>query len=187
MHLNSADVVSPSQLRGDLPLRPLALTSPPQKAIDTTNLDPYVEGPKSPNVVIPLTSPPFRPHQGSPPTSSSPPEALSLPPAAAKMSVPADASSQPAEVLFNPSLISAEISKKLPEGYVIRPLMRTDYAAGMLDVLRVLTTVGDISEKDWVERFEYMKKREGDYFVIVVEDGQRKIVGTGCVVAERKL
>lgn len=63
----------------------------------------------------------------------------------------------------------------------------------MLDVLRVLTTVGDISEEAWAERFEWMRGR-GDYYVIVISvvegegsSAKEKIVGTGAVVVERKL
>jgi hypothetical protein len=48
--------------------------------------------------------------------------------------------------LFGSELISPEVLKALPEGYSCRPLERKDYHNGFLDVLRVLTTVGDITE-----------------------------------------
>jgi len=89
--------------------------------------------------------------------------------------------------LFAPSLISPDTIAALPDRYTMRPLQRTDYRAGMLDVLRVLTTVGDISEKDWTERYDWMAKRGDEYFALVVCDGEEKVVGTGCVVVERKL
>lgn len=69
----------------------------------------------------------------------------------------------------------------------MRPLERTDYAAGFLDVLKVLTTVGDISEEKWTERYDWMAKRGDEYFVLVVCDGAGKVVGTGSVIVERKL
>ena len=69
----------------------------------------------------------------------------------------------------------------------MRPLQRGDYAAGVLDVLKVLTTVGDVSEEAWMERFDWMAKRGDEYFVLVVCDGEEKVVGTGCVMVERKL
>ena len=69
----------------------------------------------------------------------------------------------------------------------IRPLQRADYHTGFLDVLRVLTTVGDISEEKWDERFEWMAKRGDEYFLLVIVDGERKVVGTGALVVERKL
>jgi glucosamine-phosphate N-acetyltransferase len=49
--------------------------------------------------------------------------------------------------LFSSELISPEVLKALPEGYTCRPIQRQDYHNGFLDVLRVLTTVGDVSEE----------------------------------------
>ena len=88
-----------------------------------------------------------------------------------------------------PSTQSSALQKfSLPPGYTIRPLRRTDYATGMLDVLRVLTTVGEVSESAWLERFDYMhKSAPGTYYVLVVCDDSEKVVGTGAVVVERKL
>jgi len=53
----------------------------------------------------------------------------------------------PSTPLFSPTLISQEVLAALPQGYSCRPLQRNDYHNGFLDVLRVLTTVGDISEQ----------------------------------------
>jgi hypothetical protein len=49
--------------------------------------------------------------------------------------------------LFSSELISPEVLKQLPEGYGCRPIQRNDYHKGFLDVLRVLTTVGDVTEE----------------------------------------
>ncbi|KAI9788874.1 MAG: Glucosamine-phosphate N-acetyltransferase-like protein [Peltula sp. TS41687] len=91
--------------------------------------------------------------------------------------------------LFHSSLVSPEVSSLLPAGYSLRPLQRTDFHAGFLDVLRVLTTVGDVTEERWNERYEWMSKRNadghGDYFVLIIWDGQ-KVVGTGTLMVERK-
>ena len=89
--------------------------------------------------------------------------------------------------LFSESLISEAVKQALPEKYSMRPLQRSDYKAGVLDVLRVLTSVGDISEEAWTERYDWMAKRGDEYFVLVVCDGEEKVVGTGCVMVERKL
>lgn len=51
----------------------------------------------------------------------------------------------------------------------------------------MLTTVGDISEEKWDERFEWMAKRGDEYFLLVIVDGEGKIVGTGALIVERKL
>ena len=97
------------------------------------------------------------------------------------------------ESLFDPRLISPSVTNELPEGYTARPLQRSDYHAGFLDVLRVLTTVGDISDSEFGARFEEMKQRQNDgsgmgaYHVLVILDGQGKIVGTGALIVEKKL
>ncbi|MCJ1278657.1 Glucosamine-phosphate N-acetyltransferase-like protein [Puttea exsequens] len=88
--------------------------------------------------------------------------------------------------LFSSSLISPAVKSALPPNYSMRPLQRGDYVAGVLDVLKVLTTVGEISEEAWTERYDWMAKRGDEYFVLVVCDGEGKVVGTGCVVVERK-
>jgi len=92
--------------------------------------------------------------------------------------------------LFSPTLISPEVSAALPETYIIRPLTRADYSYGFLDVLRVLTTVGDITPQAWNTRYDWMEQRSGEYFVLCVVDTsrakERQIVGTGTVLVERK-
>jgi len=92
--------------------------------------------------------------------------------------------------LFSPSLIPNSVLSALPPGYTIRPLEANDYHEGFLDVLRVLTTVGDISEAAWSERYGWMAQRNAEYFLIVVLDDSRpagsKIVGTGALIVEKK-
>jgi GNAT superfamily N-acetyltransferase len=57
------------------------------------------------------------------------------------------------EPLFSTDLISPEVLAALPEGYSCRPLQQADYHKGFLDVLRVLTTVGDITEEVCIPLF----------------------------------
>lgn len=90
--------------------------------------------------------------------------------------------------LFSTDLISPEVASSLPEGYGIRPLRRSDYQAGFLDCLRILTTVGDISESQFDERYTWMTSQDG-YYILVIEDsssGKGIVVGTGALVVERK-
>lgn len=54
--------------------------------------------------------------------------------------------SDPSTPLFSSDLISPEVLKELPDGYSCRAIQRNDYHNSFLDVLRVLTTVGDITE-----------------------------------------
>jgi glucosamine-phosphate N-acetyltransferase len=96
-------------------------------------------------------------------------------------------SSTSPEPLFSPSLISPELAAILPESYTIRPMRQSDYHRGFLDCLRVLTTVGDISEEAWNERYEWMTTQgKGGYYLLVIDDGDR-VVGTGALIVERKL
>lgn len=88
--------------------------------------------------------------------------------------------------LFGDELISPEVAKALPEGYKIRALRKSDFNAGFLDCLRVLTTVGDITEAQFAERFAWISKQDGGYYILVIEDGG-KVVGTGALIVERKL
>ncbi|KAF2212420.1 hypothetical protein CERZMDRAFT_112118 [Cercospora zeae-maydis SCOH1-5] len=99
-----------------------------------------------------------------------------------------------AQALFSPSLISEQVASQLPTGYSIRPLERTDFEKGFLDVLRVLTQVGEISKEEFEQRFDDMKgptteqgaAHKGSYYILVILDGDKKIVGTGALIVEKK-
>lgn len=62
-------------------------------------------------------------------------------------------------------------------------------------MLRVLTTVGEVSEQEFHSRFEEMKapaglglgRGAGGYHVLVILDGDKRIVGTGALIVEKKL
>ncbi|KAF2116711.1 hypothetical protein BDV96DRAFT_598576 [Lophiotrema nucula] len=88
--------------------------------------------------------------------------------------------------LFSPDLVSPEVAAQLPEGYQCRPLRRSDYHDGFLDVLRVLTTVGDVTEEQWDERYEWISHRNDEYFLLCITDSASRIVGTGALIVERK-
>lgn len=89
--------------------------------------------------------------------------------------------------LFSPEVISPAISSSLPSPYHVRPLERGDYKKGFLDCLKVLTHIGDISEEQFHERFDFMATQgKGTYYFVVIDDGTR-IVGTGALIVEKKL
>ncbi|KAI6834434.1 hypothetical protein D0864_01459 [Hortaea werneckii] len=90
------------------------------------------------------------------------------------------------DFLFSPDLISPTVASALPEGYTVRPLQRADFGLGFLDVLRVLTHVGEVTQQEFEERFDQMKAGAGGYHVLVILDGDAKIVGTGALIVERK-
>jgi len=89
--------------------------------------------------------------------------------------------------LFTSELVSPTIAAQLPDTYTLRALQKSDYARGFLDCLRVLTTVGEITEAQWDERYEWMANQgKGGYYLLVIDDGNR-VVGTGALIVERKL
>lgn len=91
--------------------------------------------------------------------------------------------------LFSEDLISQDVSASLPEGYQLRALRRSDYNSGFLECLRVLTTVGDISEEQFQKQYDNMAAQEG-YYIIVIEDTNREknsVVATGALIVEHKL
>lgn len=93
--------------------------------------------------------------------------------------------------LFSPSLISASVHADLPDGFAIRPLATDDYAKGFYECLGALTWVGvgdrpRPTEPEFRRRFDEMAAAAGTYFFAVVEHRGR-VVGTGCLVVERKL
>ncbi|KAL0468788.1 glucosamine 6-phosphate N-acetyltransferase [Neurospora intermedia] len=91
--------------------------------------------------------------------------------------------------LFSADLLSPEVQSALPEGYKLRALRPTDYDTGFLDCLRVLTTVGDITREQFQDRYNWISRQDGGYFILVIEDTNSsppRVVGTGAVLVERK-
>lgn len=94
------------------------------------------------------------------------------------------------EGLFSAEFLSPEVQSALPAGYKLRPLRRSDYDTGYLDCLRVLTTVGEIGQEQFEERYDWFAKQNGSYFILIVEDANAsppRVVGTGALLVERKL
>jgi len=94
------------------------------------------------------------------------------------------------EGLFSDDLLSPEVQAALPDGYKLRALRRTDYETGFLDCLRVLTTVGEISKQQFEDRYSWISRQDGGYFILVIEDTNAsppRVVGTGALLVERKL
>ncbi|KAI0107289.1 acyl-CoA N-acyltransferase [Hypoxylon sp. NC0597] len=87
--------------------------------------------------------------------------------------------------LFSASLISQDVSRSFPHGFTIRPLERGDYSKGFFDCLSVLTWIGDVSEADFIERYDEMAEAKGTYYFTVIEH-ENRIVGTGALIVEKK-
>ncbi|EEU47623.1 uncharacterized protein NECHADRAFT_35450 [Fusarium vanettenii 77-13-4] len=92
------------------------------------------------------------------------------------------------EGIFSANLLSPEVKAALPDGYTLRALRKSDFDSGFLDCLRVLTTVGEISEADFAKQYDDMAVA-GSYYIIIIEDttrAERPVVGTGALIVERK-
>ena len=70
------------------------------------------------------------------------------------------------EASFNPPLSIDNPG----EGLILRPLQQGDYRTGFLQLLGQLTTVGEVSEEQWQNRFSNMRRKSGTYHVMVLED-----------------
>ena len=54
------------------------------------------------------------------------------------------------QTLFSTDLIPQRVTSTLPKGYTLRPLQSSDYDRGVLEVLAVLTSVGEISKSKFL-------------------------------------
>ena len=73
------------------------------------------------------------------------------------------------------------------ERYQLRLLEKNDYQKGFLQILSQLSTVGEISEEKFNERFEEMQNTIGTYYTMVIEDvKEKRIVATATLVVEKK-
>lgn len=68
----------------------------------------------------------------------------------------------------------------------VRKLERGDFDKGFLQVLAMLTTVGDVSKADFDARFNELDSSP-DYYVAVAEDpSSGRVLGTAALIIERK-
>ncbi|KAK0612349.1 acyl-CoA N-acyltransferase [Bombardia bombarda] len=91
--------------------------------------------------------------------------------------------------LFSTELLSPNVQAILPEGYQLRALRQSDFDTGFLDCLRVLTTVGEITKQQFEDRYAWISRQDGGYFILVIEDTNSsppRVVGTGALIVERK-
>ena len=91
------------------------------------------------------------------------------------------------ESLFSVDKLSAEVVKRLPVGYVMRPLNRWDFDHKILETYSQLTQVGQVTQQSFHEWFDFMRSRSDEYFCIVIlEPSTLDVVACGTVLVERK-
>ncbi|CDK28253.1 unnamed protein product [Kuraishia capsulata CBS 1993] len=79
------------------------------------------------------------------------------------------------------------VESLIPAGYTIRPLMAADYDNGVLDCLKGLTTVGDVSRLHFEKLLAYWDARRDMYHNMVIVDNSGLVVATGTLLVEYKL
>ena len=98
------------------------------------------------------------------------------------------------DFMYDPTLLEkvpsvGELNKKDPNLYV-RQLQSNDYKLGFIDVLKQLTSVGNITESDFRDQFHKMKSSNGTYYHTVIVDksdaSHEKIIGSATIIIERK-
>lgn len=62
------------------------------------------------------------------------------------------------DALFEDKYLSPQVQSNLHEGYKLYPLRANDFERGYLDVLSVLTEVGDHTVDTWNSQYKFMKK-----------------------------
>lgn len=99
-----------------------------------------------------------------------------------------------AEVLFDPILLetfkSIKAVKEKDQNLYVRPLQSDDFKNGVIEILKQLTSVGNITESDYRNQFETMKSCNGTYYQTVIVDKSdetsERIIGSATLMIERK-
>ncbi|KAG9134628.1 hypothetical protein Leryth_000960 [Lithospermum erythrorhizon] len=82
-----------------------------------------------------------------------------------------------------------EIQKntEVQESYEVRKLHVSDKDKGFINLLEQLTLCGNVTNEDFIQRFEEISRFGDNHVVFVIEDiGKSKIVATGSVIIESK-
>lgn len=70
---------------------------------------------------------------------------------------------------------------------IVRPLQSDDFNRGYLELLKQLTSVGDVTQAEFKERFLLMKSCQGTYYNTVIVDKETdRIIGAASLIVERK-
>jgi ribosomal protein S18 acetylase RimI-like enzyme len=78
-----------------------------------------------------------------------------------------------------------EYKAKVPAGFTIRQLQKSDFHNGYLKLLEQLTTVGNVTENQFIETVDQMEAQKK--VCIVMVDDSKQIKAIGSVIIECKL
>lgn len=76
-------------------------------------------------------------------------------------------------------------SESMWKDFIVRPLSIDDYNKGILEVLKDLTEVGQVSEEQYIEYFKKMKDASNSYYIIVIENiTDHQIIACGSLILQ---
>lgn len=75
----------------------------------------------------------------------------------------------------------------LPEGYNFRPMEKSDYHNNVLEILAILTEVGEVLESKFSAVFDRWSSLPDMYHPHVITNAEGKVVATGMILYEQKL
>ena len=82
--------------------------------------------------------------------------------------------------------IKEQASMIQKQGFILRPLDRKDFTRGYLDLLKHLTTVGEVTEEKFNETFHIMRNHGTYYIITIVDPAIDKVIGTTTLFVEYK-
>ncbi|KAM3962546.1 glucosamine 6-phosphate N-acetyltransferase isoform 1-T2 [Aphomia sociella] len=88
----------------------------------------------------------------------------------------------------SPATFKPKISAAQPgeDWMVVRPLQRADYDKGFLQLLSQLTSVGNVTRKQFDDRFTKMKQSGGHYVTVIEDTRIGKLIGAATLTIEQK-
>eukprot|EP00250_Pteridium_aquilinum_P023325 c26660_g1_i1 orf=146-622(-) len=72
------------------------------------------------------------------------------------------------------------------ESLQVRALALSDYSKGFMDLLKQLTSVGQVSSQEFSQRFQEIVNTESSPYFIAVVEAEGQVVATGTLLIERK-
>jgi len=95
------------------------------------------------------------------------------------------------DAIYDPALLKTlpsvvEVTAK-NDNLLVRPLQADDFDRGFIDLLKQLTSVGEVTENDFTERFQEMKACKGTYYnTVIVDTNNDRVIGAASLIVERK-
>ncbi|KAL4239179.1 N-acetyltransferase [Mactra antiquata] len=84
---------------------------------------------------------------------------------------------------YNPAITPTNPGENLK----LRPLCKSDYEKGYMELLQQLTVVGDVTYEQFEDRFDKMSSCKNSYYIVVIEDTlTNRVIGSATLAVEQK-